>query len=70
MLRPSTRVSTRRSRRPTSTSSAPSPSWPNEKFVANAAEEVVEEEREKREAALARKAKLLEALERLKQASG
>ncbi|GAA0005479.1 hypothetical protein BRDID11002_54820 [Bradyrhizobium diazoefficiens] len=41
----------------------------NEKFVANAAEEVVEEEREKREAALARKAKLLEALERLKQAS-
>jgi len=41
----------------------------NEKFVANAAEEVVEEEREKREAALARKAKLLEALERLKQAT-
>jgi valyl-tRNA synthetase len=41
----------------------------NEKFVANAAEEVVEEEREKREAALARKAKLLEAQERLKQAS-
>ncbi len=40
----------------------------NEKFVANAAEEVVEEEREKREAALARKAKLLEAMERLKQA--
>jgi valyl-tRNA synthetase len=41
----------------------------NEKFVANAAEEVVEEEREKREAALARRAKLLEALERLKLAS-
>jgi valyl-tRNA synthetase len=41
----------------------------NEKFVANAPEEVVEEEREKREAALARKAKLLEALERLKKAS-
>ncbi|MCK1396322.1 valine--tRNA ligase [Bradyrhizobium sp. 1] len=41
----------------------------NEKFVANAAEEVVEEEREKREAALARRAKLLEALERLKQAT-
>ncbi|MGY8665523.1 valine--tRNA ligase [Bradyrhizobium sp. UFLA05-109] len=41
----------------------------NEKFVANAAEEVVEEEREKREAALARRAKLLEALERLKQVS-
>jgi len=40
----------------------------NEKFVANAAEEVVEAEREKREAALARKAKLLEAMERLKQA--
>jgi len=39
----------------------------NEKFVANAAEEVVEEEREKREAAVARKDKLLEALERLKQ---
>ena len=39
----------------------------NEKFVANAPEEVVEEEREKREAALARKAKLLDAMERLKQ---
>jgi valyl-tRNA synthetase len=39
----------------------------NEKFVANAPEEVVEEEREKREAAMARKAKLLEAMERLKQ---
>jgi valyl-tRNA synthetase len=37
----------------------------NEKFVANAPEEVVEEEREKREAAVARKDKLLEALERL-----
>jgi valyl-tRNA synthetase len=37
----------------------------NEKFVANAAEEVVEEEREKRESAVARKAKILEALERL-----
>ena len=41
----------------------------NEKFVANAKEEVVEEEREKREAALARREKILEALERLKQAS-
>jgi valyl-tRNA synthetase len=41
----------------------------NEKFVANAPEEVVEEEREKREAAVARKTKLLEAMERLKQAS-
>ncbi len=39
----------------------------NEKFVANAPEEIVEEEKEKREAALARKAKLQEALERLKQ---
>jgi valyl-tRNA synthetase len=41
----------------------------NEKFVANAPEEIVEEEREKREAAAARKAKILEALERLKNAS-
>jgi valyl-tRNA synthetase len=40
----------------------------NEKFVANAPEEVVEEEKEKREAAVARKAKILEALERLKAA--
>jgi valyl-tRNA synthetase len=40
----------------------------NEKFVANAPEEVVEEEKEKREAAVARKTKLLEALERLKSA--
>jgi valyl-tRNA synthetase len=40
----------------------------NEKFVANAPEEIVEEEKEKREAALARKAKILEALERLKNA--
>jgi valyl-tRNA synthetase len=39
----------------------------NEKFVANAPEEIVEEEKEKREAATDRKAKLLEALERLKQ---
>jgi valyl-tRNA synthetase len=41
----------------------------NEKFVANAPEEVVEEEKEKREAASARKAKILEALERLKSVS-
>jgi valyl-tRNA synthetase len=41
----------------------------NEKFVANAPEEVVEEEKEKREAALARKNKILEALERLKSAA-
>ena len=40
----------------------------NEKFVANAPEEIVEEEKEKREAAAARKAKILEALERLKNA--
>jgi valyl-tRNA synthetase len=41
----------------------------NEKFVANAPEEIVEEEKEKREAAVARKTKLQEALERLKMAS-
>jgi valyl-tRNA synthetase len=41
----------------------------NDKFVANAPEEVVEEEKEKREAAVARKSKLLEALERLKSAA-
>jgi valyl-tRNA synthetase len=40
----------------------------NEKFVANAREEVVEEEKEKREAAVARKEKILEALERLNNA--
>ena len=39
----------------------------NEKFVANAPEEIVEEEKEKRDAALARKGKLLEALERLEE---
>jgi valyl-tRNA synthetase len=41
----------------------------NEKFVANAPEEIVEEEKEKREAAVTRKAKILEALERLKSAA-
>jgi valyl-tRNA synthetase len=41
----------------------------NEKFVANAPEEIVEEEKEKREAAVARKAKILEAVERLKKAT-
>ena len=41
----------------------------NEKFVANAPEEIVEEEKEKREAAVARKTKNLEALDRLKNAS-
>jgi valyl-tRNA synthetase len=41
----------------------------NEKFVANAPEEIVEEEKEKRDAAAARKAKILEALERLKNAA-
>jgi len=41
----------------------------NEKFIANAPEEVVEEEKEKREAAVARKEKILEAAERLKAAA-
>ena len=41
----------------------------NEKFVANAPEEIVEEEKEKRDAAVARKEKILEALERLKHAA-
>ena len=41
----------------------------NEKFVANAPEDIVEEEKEKREAAIERKAKILEALERLKNAA-
>ncbi|MCP4621330.1 MAG: class I tRNA ligase family protein, partial [Bradyrhizobium sp.] len=38
----------------------------NEKFVANAPEEVIDEQREKREEAESRKTKILEALERLK----
>jgi len=41
----------------------------NEKFIANAPEEIVEEEKDKREAAAARKEKILEALQRLKKAS-
>ncbi len=41
----------------------------NEKFIANAPEEIVEEEKEKREEAVARKAKILEALERLRSAA-
>jgi valyl-tRNA synthetase len=41
----------------------------NEKFVANAPEEIVEEEKEKREVAVARKARIVEALERLKNAA-
>jgi valyl-tRNA synthetase len=41
----------------------------NEKFVANAPEEIVEEEKEKREAAVARRTKILEALERLRSAA-
>jgi valyl-tRNA synthetase len=41
----------------------------NEKFVANAAEDVVEEEREKREEAAARRTKILDAIERLKGAA-
>ena len=40
----------------------------NDKFVANAPEEIVEEEKEKREAAAARKAKIIEALDRLQRA--
>ncbi|MEO6381314.1 MAG: valine--tRNA ligase [Nitrobacter sp.] len=40
----------------------------NEKFVANAPEDIVEEEKEKREAAIARKTKFIDALERLKAA--
>ncbi|MDB5617482.1 valine--tRNA ligase [Tardiphaga sp.] len=40
----------------------------NEKFVANAPAEIVEEEKEKRAEAAARKAKVLEAMERLKSA--
>jgi valyl-tRNA synthetase len=41
----------------------------NEKFVANAPEEIVEEEKEKRDAAVTRKTKILEALQRLKNAA-
>jgi valyl-tRNA synthetase len=41
----------------------------NANFLARAPEEVVEEEKEKREEALARKAKIAEALERLKGAA-
>jgi valyl-tRNA synthetase len=40
----------------------------NEKFVANAPDDIVEEEKDKREAAVARKSKLTEALERLQHA--
>jgi valyl-tRNA synthetase len=40
----------------------------NEKFVANAPEDIVEEEKEKREAAAARRAKIIEALDRLQRA--
>jgi valyl-tRNA synthetase len=38
----------------------------NPKFMANADEEIVEAEREKREEAVARRAKIVEAMERLK----
>ena len=41
----------------------------NSNFVARAPEEVVEEEKEKREEAQARKAKIAEAMERLKGAA-
>ena len=39
----------------------------NEKFVANAPDEIVEEEKEKREAAVARREKIVEALKRLQE---
>jgi valyl-tRNA synthetase len=39
----------------------------NEKFVANAPEEIVEEEKEKREAAVARREKIVEAMKRLQE---
>jgi valyl-tRNA synthetase len=42
----------------------------NADFLARAPEEVVEGEREKRDEAVARRAKILEALERLKEAEG
>src|SRR5262249_32076013 len=42
----------------------------NEKFVANAPEEIVEEEKEKREAALARREKIVEGLTRLQGVGG
>jgi valyl-tRNA synthetase len=41
----------------------------NPKFMERAAEDVVEEEKEKREEAAGRKAKIAEALERLKSAT-
>jgi valyl-tRNA synthetase len=41
----------------------------NPKFVANAAEEIVEGEREKREEAVGRRQKIVEALERLQSAT-
>jgi valyl-tRNA synthetase len=40
----------------------------NEKFVANAPEEVIDEQREKREEAVGRRTKIVDALERLKAA--
>jgi valyl-tRNA synthetase len=41
----------------------------NEKFVANAPEEVIEEQREKLEEAQARRTKILDAIERVKAAA-
>jgi valyl-tRNA synthetase len=41
----------------------------NKSFLANAPEGIVDDEKDKREAAVARKAKFVEALERLKGAS-
>ena len=51
------------------TSPASTPNSSNANFVARAPEEVVEEEKEKRAEAVARKAKIAEALERLKGAA-
>ena len=62
-------AATRKWPRPRPTSSASTPSSATRKFVANAPEEVVEGEREKREEAEGRRAKILEALERLKGAA-
>ena len=66
---PSARGSPRKWPRPTPISRASTPSSAIANFVARAPEEVVEEEKEKREEALARKAKIAEALERLKGAA-
>ena len=66
---PNARACRRNWPRPSPTSSASTRSSNNPKFVANAAEDVVEGEKEKREEAEGRRAKILEALERLKGAA-